>query len=324
MAEIWYLETSAINFLCEQMEEHDALATRQFQRAKGRLWLMSPVTYFEMSLTQSPDRRDKILGFSQHLLHDELISSPEELIIGFIERGCPLFDPLIKWQSAMPLADAWRRVANLSDETFDLSQEVIQNAAKLQRHLGSVAERILNSKTIDPTDWSEADHFQLVIELCRSRLPQRQKLDFIPEEIVEPLETLTIFFVFSMFCCLNTLNPVPYQRFWNTMNCGEPLSRLLWLLKNLPIIFFRGAFIEMALASITQYREKPTRGLVFDILHFVYLPYVRSFLTTDSHFNKVADLVWHPNAHKIVSVDKIDLIRHNETPIKYPQPRIRN
>jgi hypothetical protein len=323
MAETWYLETSAINFFCDQMEEQDALATRQLQRSKGRLWLMSPVTYFEMSLTGSTDRRDQIFGFAQHLLHDELIASPEELIVGFIERGCPLVDPITSWQSAMPLADAWRRVANVSDETFDLTQKVIQHTAKVQRHLGSIAERILTSTTIDPNDWNEADHFQLIIELCRSQLPPRKRLSFIPEDIEEPLEILTIFFVFSMFCCLNTLNPFPYLKFWKEKNCSDPVSRLRWLLDHLPIIFLRGAFIEMALAAITQYRGKPTRGLIFDVLHFVYLPYVRKFLTTDGHFDGVAGLSWHPNAHKIVRVDAIELTRHERTPIQYPQPRIK-
>jgi len=323
MEQTWYVETSAINYFCDRMEEHDALATRDLQRSKGRLWLMSPVTYFEMSLTGCPDRRDKIFGFAQHLLHDDLLASPEELFVGFIQRGCPLFDPIKDWKSRMPLANAWRRVANVSDETFDLTQEVIRPTAEVQRHIGTIAWRILSSRTIDPTDWDEAEHFQLIVEWCRNELPKRERLDYITDELDHQLESLTIFFVFSMFCCFNTLNPIPYINFWAGKNCASPLDRLRWLIQNLPIVFRRGAFIEMALAAIAQHRGKPSRGLIFDILHFSYLPYVRSFLTTDGHFEGVSDLSWHPNAHKIVLVDQRELMRHKR-PIQYPQPRIQS
>lgn len=322
MVENWYIETSAINYLCDHIEEHDALATRKLQKSKGRLWLMSPVTFFEMSLTRDEDRRDQVLGFAQHLLHDELIASPEELIVRFIERGCPLIDPNSNLKSTMPLADAWRRVANVSDETFNLSQEVIQQAANALRHIGLITERILTSNSINPRDWSDAEHFQLIIALCKKELPHLRSLDFIPKEIQRPLETLTIFFVFTMLCCFNTLYPVPFISFWKGKNCDDPVSRLRWLIHNLPKIFIRGAFPEMALAAITQFHSKPSRGLIFDMLHFVYLPYVSTFLTTDEHFYSVSEICWHPNAHKIMPIDRIKMNRESLA-IEYPQPRFR-
>lgn len=52
MMETWHLETSAINFLCDQMEEHDALATRHLQRIS----LMPPVTQDSQPLSVVPFR----------------------------------------------------------------------------------------------------------------------------------------------------------------------------------------------------------------------------------------------------------------------------
>lgn len=261
---------------------------------------MSPVTYFEIALTKDPRRRVELLGFAQHLLHDQLLASPEEMIVGFLYRGCPLLDPIKEWQSRMPLSDAWNRIANRSDITFELNQESVQQGAKAHRFLGSIAEKILNSRSINPENWTEAEHFQLIIELAKTKLPRRERLKFIPDDVHEAQETLTIFYIFAMFCRLNTLNPIPYIEFWNHHRINSPLSRMKRLIENHPILFFRGPFLAMAFASVAQFRAKPTRDLIFDIMHFSYLPWIKLFITEDPHYASARTLGWHPHGHKII------------------------
>lgn len=56
--EIWYLETSAVNFFMENRTVDDALATKQLQLNKGRDWRMSPVTLWEILMTSDEVLRE--------------------------------------------------------------------------------------------------------------------------------------------------------------------------------------------------------------------------------------------------------------------------
>ena len=282
---------------------------------------MSPITFLELSLTVEEERRDKLLGFAQHLLHEEILPAPEELVIQFIGRGCQLIEKRTTLRSRMPLAKVWRKVTSLSDETFQLHQSVVQPAAAAFRTIGHLAESVLKNRELDPHACKDSLGFQIQIALVRDRL-KLKPMPGIDFKTHQNITTLTIFFILVTFCCLITPYAVPYEEFWQKLKISNPLERLEWVISEQKILFCRGAFVELALAALTQIQTKTSRGLYFDAFHSLYLPYVDRFLTIDPHFLEMAKACVHPNSYKIFPVHKAEIIE-SRMPIDYPLRRIK-
>lgn len=88
--EFWYFETSAVNYLMDNMSNGDAIETKKLQLIKNRDWCLSPMTLLEILQTSDYGHRDQIISFSRRLFSEELLASPEETIIHYIQRGFPL------------------------------------------------------------------------------------------------------------------------------------------------------------------------------------------------------------------------------------------
>lgn len=71
-----YFETSAINFFAKKHTIDDAIATKAFQKIRGRVWCISPVTLWEIMLTANDSQKEDLIYFCQHLFDEELLPSP--------------------------------------------------------------------------------------------------------------------------------------------------------------------------------------------------------------------------------------------------------
>jgi len=151
--DIWYLETSAINYFMKSHSVEDALSTKHYQLKKGRDWRISPVALWEILMTSDEIRREEIIYFCQHLFNRELLPSPEELIIPYIEQGMPLVEtprPLI---SKTSLARTWRDLVDDRRKTFILDQNDLKKKMKLiQSHSKHVFKIIKNDDFIINSD----------------------------------------------------------------------------------------------------------------------------------------------------------------------------
>lgn len=86
----FYFEPSALNYLAKKISIGDAIATKAYQNLKGNRWYISPVTIWEIFLTQDVFNREKIIYFAQHLFDLDLLPIPEEIIVNYIKAGCPI------------------------------------------------------------------------------------------------------------------------------------------------------------------------------------------------------------------------------------------
>lgn len=87
-----YFETSAINRFAKNRTVADAIATKELRRNKRRRWVVSIVSLWEIFLTTQEDERAQLIDFSRFLFDENLISSPEELVVNFVDAGCPLHE----------------------------------------------------------------------------------------------------------------------------------------------------------------------------------------------------------------------------------------
>ena len=283
---------------------------------KGRAWLISPVTFFELSLTRDGELRDELIGFAKHLLHKDMLPSVEEIVVQFMDKGCPLFDSIEGFQFNNPISRAWAKITTETKLTYSLNQKMIQSFAQSMREIASLSKKIIMKKTISSNHFNQADRMQIIATQIRKKLPRRKPVDGVSPDVLQDLEVLTIFYIYHFLCLENCMFPSVYNEFWSRFGISDPDCRLGYLVKNHIHIFLRGPFIEMALCAIYQIKNGISRGLTFDDMDFVYLPFVKYFFTNDNHFYGNG-FVQHPNIYKIRQIRDMQPIERKFN-IEYP------
>ena len=128
--ESWYFETSVVNWLMSQITVYEAEKTKYFQRSKGRLWKLSPITLWEILMTSSDEHQDEITFFCQHLFDEELLPSPSELIISYIETGMPRVEAHRALRSNLHIANVWRELVTDKRKCFIYDKEDLRRKIK--------------------------------------------------------------------------------------------------------------------------------------------------------------------------------------------------
>ena len=96
--------------MAERGFPQDALATRQYHEAKGSLFYVSSIALWEILRTKDTGQREVLIQYVQNIGCKELIKSPAELIIGYIQAGCPHVESGHSLRSSLPLASVWSDV----------------------------------------------------------------------------------------------------------------------------------------------------------------------------------------------------------------------
>jgi hypothetical protein len=120
---ITYFDTSAVNHMHDLLSIGDAAATKAFQEVRGREWRISPVTIWEVLLTRDRDRKESLLYFSQHLFARELMPSPEEMLIKYVEAGCPEIEKQYPLVSNIKWSKTWRALSDIKEKTYIYDQK---------------------------------------------------------------------------------------------------------------------------------------------------------------------------------------------------------
>lgn len=129
-AEITYFDTSAVNYMHGLLSISDAATTKAFQEVRGREWRISPVTIWEILLTRDQVRKESLLHFSQHLFARELMPSPEEMLVKYIEVGCPLVEKQYPLVSSFKWSKTWRDLSDIKEKTYIYNQERLVESAE--------------------------------------------------------------------------------------------------------------------------------------------------------------------------------------------------
>ena len=284
-----YFETSAVNHMAELFTWRDAVATKERQAEKGNKYYLSPVTIWEILLTSDHHKRETLIFYCQHLFHEELAASPSELIVEYINNGCPNIEKQRNLASKLPMGQVWKNIVEDKRSTFIFDKENLKIKTKLLRDTSKAM-----AKLVLPIAAGESvgdGHLKAVADLVELI---SKKEGFDSKEPHDVIRRLALLFIIYILCLETDLDISPVTDFWKDQKVDEMIERVAYVLQELPILTIRGPFIQMALMAYSQTFSigiKPSRGLFLDCLHSIYLTYMDVFLTQDEHFKVLRDAV---------------------------------
>jgi len=308
--EIWYFETSAVNEFMKRFSLETAMATKQLQLNKGREWRLSPVALWEILMTSDENRRDKIVYFCQHLFNRELLPSPAELIIAFIEQGMPEVEKYRKLLSKTAIANIWRDLVDDKNKCFIIDYNELRSRVKLvQDHTKDIHQIVKNGDLIISSEKSFLG-LDLSLSSLIEELPFIKTRQFVVQE--ERLAyKVSLYYITLILCAEGELENEIIQKFWQKVGLNSTLDRILYVLQELPALVYRGPFYMMSCMTIAQTKGKYARGVWFDSLHSIYITYADQIFTSDRHFLKLRESIDEPMLWmKIHHVDELEITYH--------------
>jgi hypothetical protein len=323
MNERIYFETSGVNYLFDNVfdsPDFSSIETKKLQLSKGRKWQISNVTLWEMFLTKDEKRRIDLFDFSRCLFFDNLISSPEEIIINYIKNGCPRNEKQYELKSNALFSREWTQACKDRDFFFQPDRDQL---IKYTDHL-----RFLGEYFVKRNKGFVLQKFNTINEI--SNRIDGALFKFVFDELIKQCNveiddevknyiTISIQVVLIILCFGIGFDIQIIEDFWNKDRQTQPLERIEIAVKKFPAIFFRGPLSNITKMILLQANNKTGRGLYFDSLHSIYTTYSDLYITNDDHFLKFkSDNENDPNMMKVYSVK--DLKFH--IPIIKPTPNI--
>ncbi|NOY47453.1 MAG: hypothetical protein GXO84_04515 [Chlorobi bacterium] len=317
--EIWYFETSALNEFMKGRTVEDALATKQLQLNKGREWRLSPVTLWEILMTSDEMRREEIIYFCQHLFSRELLPSPAELIIPWIEQGMPNIEIQRELKSNTVIAKVWKELVDDRKQTFKMDHEDLKSKVKLFQSVTKDIHSIINNKDYIISSNEKFSGLDFTVSNLVKELPFVKAGDVISKD-----ETLaykvSLFYIMYILCAEVELENEVIMNFWKRRGIDSTLDRILYVVKELPELVHRGPFIMMSYMTIAQSDGKHSRGVWYDSLHAVYITYVDKIFTSDDHFRGLREVIPAPILkYKVHHLDEVTFTNHSANMFGVPE-----
>ncbi len=280
--EIWYFETSALNWLADKLTEQDAIETKAAQSELGRKWVVSPVCMWEILLTENEARRKKLIGISQ-LLFSDMFPSPEEMLIHYINEGCPE-----------------RGKQRILSRNCDISKAIIiedgnnfKAKVKKLQEFNRVIDSILRDDNTSVLKNDLEFSIKEIIETSCDELVLNTEATN-PEHI--KIIKVTIFYIIMILCAGGGLNNKAIDKFWEQYDLEQHgveciKERFLYIMNNFWPLINQGPLVLSAMMTISQAETKYSRGLYFDSLHAMYTTHSDLFFTKDNHFVKFGKIL---------------------------------
>lgn len=303
---ISYFETSAVNYMTDRFSIGDAIATKAFQEVRGRKWVISPVAIWEILLTSNDVRKEELIYFSQHLFHEELMPSPEEMVIKYIEQGCPLVEQQRPLISESSLAETWRDLCKTPQKTFIYDKEDLKKKNKIIVDANKTLHVITKSRDLITDLKDPTIGFDISLEGMVDNLSWVKEGEHVSAE-GRKIYKLSIYFMLIMLCSEVGVDPDTTRRFWNKVGINGTAERVCYLMKHHETLVHRGPIVQMAYMTLAQSKGKYSRGMFWDSLHSFYLTYVDFLFSEDEHFYDLkTSLSDHPNALKIQKLSEAE------------------
>lgn len=279
----FYFETSALNAYASGRTIQDAIATKALQNIKGRGWYLSPVVLWEVLLTTDEATRETLIHFAQHLFEPDLLPSPEELIIRYVQAGCPEKEAEYPLVSTGIFADAWRDICAIKEKTLIFDPNAIAQKTAVLRDIGRLFHEFTKFNAINISEEPGVAGLQVSVQQILdhySVIPPEYREDF---ETVRHLRLVT-FFILLFLCAGTSIEGHLIARFWEQQGARTIQERIDIVFTHFPQLLFRGPFNQIAYMTHYQSEGKFSRGVYFDSLHTVYSVYADVFLTSNEHF----------------------------------------
>lgn len=282
-----YLDTSAVNFLCDNLSLRDAAATKLYHARKGTRFYISSTVIWEILSTRNDEQREILIAFMQNLCYEKLINSPSEFILNYIKAGCPLEETPYDFHSKLHIANVWTGIANDKNRTF--SDYAVENMGD-RSFVNMVREFIKDFNQSVILEGTKSDPFVWLVEA-----------DENDDAYSIRCKKLAWLMILLLLVAELDFDPSPVKDFWNRLRIESSLGRLLYLKQNLPILVTRGPFALMANLAINQIGKNGSinRGIILDMYHVINLTYCDVFFTNDEGFRKLKENLNHPLMDRI-------------------------
>jgi hypothetical protein len=275
-----YLETSAFNYLIDNVGLPKFELTRAYQRRKGVIFVTSPMLLWEIMLNSDRERADMMLMAAQALFDPILLGTPTELTIRYLRSAYPRNVVNYDIKSGLSWTGLWSRMTRDfgCSMTYDFN-ELLRKSKPIRdisRNLTSVIEDITHrNEVVDLARTFVAGVFHALSDSL-----QDWGLDDVIAKFV-------ILYTFLLLLAGADLDGTAARDFWIEKGFTGELGRaeVTRVFLDYPEIFVRGPLLEMAIMAALQYQSgKTNRGAIYDGMHMVYAPHVSAILSNDRAF----------------------------------------
>jgi hypothetical protein len=299
-----YLETSAVNYMADKYHSGDAKATRIYHELKGTKFYISPITIWEILLTNDEGRREVLIQYIQNIGYRQLLNSPSEFIINYIKAGCPVVEKHYDFHTHLQIGKTWTDICDNPNKTLRVDQQSIKTASKLFLQAINHASKLIEEVGLITTEMEQQQPDQIWLDNILRKL-KGMAYDDIDSETKRTLK-ISITLILFIMCSEMDLDNAPIKNFWKNIGIKGSYNRLNYLLKQHEELVYRGPFVILAQMAIVQLNKdgKPTRGIFWDMLHSLYLIYTDMFFTNDAHFLKLKYSLDHPVLKRITHLSE--------------------
>jgi len=307
MRSIFYLDTSGLNYLADNIKDFDFLSG--MKEHLGFEFYLSPVSLWEVLLNSDGKRRDELIYWAQFNCADKLLKSPSEIIIDYINLGCPVKDRKTFFEnpfSNLELGQTWEKTHGKIERTLLIDIDELKERTKGIRQLSKSLKRIIDDMCNESHDNYNNDPFHNFMLQSLENLGKKGALDKASERTYK----IALIFSFFIVCIGFELQNNAVRKFWDDKGLQDPFERLEFLIEKYPSLMIRGPILEMAMMAETQLKmeNSKSRGLLHDCMHAIYCYYADNLITSDTHFESLRDDVDHPVFDRIIMTSQIQKI----------------
>ena len=290
-----YFDTSAINWLFDNVlkRQGDVVATKKLQIQKGRRWMISSVVLHEILGTKDLLRREKLIYFSQNLFDRELMPTPSEIILGYVEKNFPKIEKPKSLISKSSLAETWKDLVDNPNKTFVSYEDDLNRRSKIVHSLYKELHDIF--KKNNDLDIKKDTDLSINLDFLIAEVFDLKKSEYSREGYA--LFKISVFYLIFIFLTAEISNDEMIGR-----NLGEYLfnkkddrlykaQKLKDVLVKLKPLLYQGPIVILSLMTFNQFKKNPKfkRGTHNDSLHALYLTYADQFFTSDRDFSDFKD-----------------------------------
>ncbi len=301
-----YLETSAVNYLADRYTWADGKATKVYHKIKDTRFYVSPVTIWEILLTNNEERKESLIHYLQNIGYEKLLNSPSEFIINYLLAGCPIVEKHYDFHSKIDIAATWLDICEHTNKTFVYDREDLKERSTVFLNVIKLVSKKIESIGLITSENQNQLEDQIWLDSMLRRL---KGVDF--EEMDDKAKKtlrISLLLVFYILCAGMEMDSTYIKKFWDRIGINDAHKRLDYILKNHEALIYRGPVVVPAQMALVQLEKggKSTRGIFWDMLHSMYLIYTRVFLTNDEHFRKLRESHDHIIFKRVAHLDEVN------------------
>lgn len=307
MRSIFYLDTSGLNFLADNIKDFDFLSA--MKEYLGFELFLSPISLWEILLNSSPERQDYLIYWAQFNCSNKLLKSPSEIITQYLKLGCPEKDRRFFFESPysnLEMGVTWENIHGKIDSNIPMDEGDIKERTAGMRELSKRLKGIVSDMSNESHENYENDPFHKSMIQVLKNLDRCDTLDIKTERTYK----IALIFTFFIVCIGFELQNSAVRNFWSEEGIDDPFERLDFIIEHYPTLMVRGPVLEMAIMAETQLQmeNSKSRGLLHDCMHAIYCYYADNLLTSDSHFETLRDNAAHPVFDRIIMTSQLNKI----------------